>query len=47
MQEVNQLLRQYVQMRKMFKQVGKGGNMQRRMMGTLAGMKGMGGGFAR
>ncbi len=43
-QEVNQLLRQYAQMRKMFKQVGKGGNMQRRMMGTLAGMKGMGGG---
>jgi signal recognition particle subunit SRP54 len=33
-QEVNNLLRQYVQMRKMFKQMGKG-NMMRR----LAGMK--------
>ena len=37
-QEVNQLLRQYVQMRKMFKTVGKGGGMQRRMMGALGGM---------
>ena len=35
MQEVNQLLRQYAQMRKMFKSAGKGGGMQRRMMGAL------------
>ena len=41
-QEVNQLLRQYVQMRKMFKSASKGGGMQRRMMGTLGGMRGMG-----
>jgi len=41
-QEVNQLLRQYVQMRKMFKSVGKGGGMQRRMMGALGGMRGTG-----
>ena len=41
-QEVNQLLRQYVQMRKMFKTVGKGGGMQRRMMGALGGMRGAG-----
>jgi len=41
-QEVNQLLRQYAQMRKMFKNVGKGGMMQRRAMGMLGGMKGMG-----
>ncbi|HEV2463460.1 MAG TPA: signal recognition particle protein [Acidobacteriaceae bacterium] len=40
-QEVNQLLRQYVQMRKMFKGVGKGGMLQRRAMGMLSGMKGM------
>jgi signal recognition particle subunit SRP54 len=40
-QEVNQLLRQYSQMRKMFKDVGKGGGkMQRRLMGTMAGMRG-------
>jgi signal recognition particle subunit SRP54 len=34
-QEVNQLLRQYAQMRKMFKDIGRGGNskMMRRMMG--------------
>src|ERR1700751_938615 len=31
-QEVNQLLRQYAQMRKMFKNVGKGGMLQRRGM---------------
>ena len=42
MQEVNQLLRQYAQMRKMFKSAGKGGGMQRRMMGALGGMRGMG-----
>src|SRR6202453_283372 len=41
-QEVNQLLRQYAQMRKMFKSAGKGGGMQRRMMGALGGMRGMG-----
>src|SRR5271156_6335583 len=41
-QEVNQLLRQYVQMRKMFKSASKGGGMQRRMMGALGGMRGMG-----
>ena len=40
-QEVNQLLRQYAQMRKMFKGVGKGGLLQRRAMGMLGGMKGM------
>jgi signal recognition particle subunit SRP54 len=40
-QEVNQLLRQYAQMRKMFKGVGKGGMLQRRAMGMLSGMKGM------
>jgi signal recognition particle subunit SRP54 len=39
-QEVNQLLRQYAQMRKMFKNVGKGGMMQRRAMGMLSGMRG-------
>lgn len=42
-QEVNQLLRQYIQMRKMFKTVGKGGGgMQRRLMGSLTNMRGMG-----
>lgn len=40
-QEVNQLLRQYAQMRKLFKGVGKGGMLQRRAMGMLGGMKGM------
>jgi signal recognition particle subunit SRP54 len=39
-QEVNQLLRQYAQMRKMFKNVGKGGLLQRRAMGMLSGMRG-------
>jgi signal recognition particle subunit SRP54 len=34
-QDVNNLLRQYAQMKKMFKQIGKGGNLARR----LAGMK--------
>src|ERR1700728_2523038 len=39
--EVNQLLRQYAQMRKMFKGIGKGGGMlQRRAMGMLGGMRG-------
>jgi signal recognition particle subunit SRP54 len=38
-QEVNQLLRQYVQMRKMFKSMGKGGGAQRRLMGSLANMR--------
>jgi signal recognition particle subunit SRP54 len=40
-QQVNQLLRQYAQMRKMFKGVGKGGMLQRRAMGMMTGMKGM------
>jgi len=40
-QEVNQLLKQYAQMRKMFKDMGKGGGaMQRRAMSMLGGMKG-------
>jgi signal recognition particle subunit SRP54 len=39
-QEVNQLLRQYAQMRKMFKGIGKGGLLQRRAMGMLGGMRG-------
>ena len=41
-QEVNQLLRQYAQMRKMFKSAGKPG-MQRKLMGSLHAMRGMGG----
>ena len=41
-QEVNQLLRQYVQMKKMFKSLGKGGGMQRKLMGSLTNMRGMG-----
>ncbi len=41
-QEINQLLRQYVQMKKMFKSVGKGGGIQRRLMGSLTNMRGMG-----
>ncbi len=41
-QEINQLLRQYVQMKKMFKSMGKGGGMQRRLMGSLTNMRGMG-----
>jgi hypothetical protein len=36
-QEVNQLLRQYAQMAKMFKQVGKGGLAKSMMRGGLAG----------
>src|SRR5437868_1736344 len=32
-QEVNQLLRQYAQMKKMFKQMGRGGMLQRKLMG--------------
>lgn len=39
-QEVNHLLRQYAQMRKMFKGIGKGGMLQRRAMGMLGGMRG-------
>jgi signal recognition particle subunit SRP54 len=38
-QEVNQLLRQYIQMRKVFKSMGKGGGMQRRLMGSLTNMR--------
>jgi signal recognition particle subunit SRP54 len=42
-QDVNQLLRQYAQMAKMFKQMGKGGGLARAMMrGGLSGM-GLGG----
>lgn len=41
-QEVNQLLRQYAQMRKMFKGIGKGNLLQRKAMGLMSGMKGMG-----
>ena len=37
-QEVNQLLRQYAQMAKMFKQVGKGGLAKSMMRGGLSGM---------
>jgi signal recognition particle subunit SRP54 len=37
-QDVNQLLRQYAQMAKMFKQVGKGGLAKSMMRGGLAGM---------
>ena len=37
-QEVNQLLRQYAQMAKMFKQVGRGGLAKSMMRGGLAGM---------
>jgi signal recognition particle subunit SRP54 len=39
-QEVNQMLRQYAQMRKMFKSMGKGGAVQRRLMGSLTNMRG-------
>src|SRR5208337_2035942 len=41
-QDVNQLLRQYAQMAKMFKQMGKGGLARNMMRGGLSGM-GMGG----
>jgi signal recognition particle subunit SRP54 len=37
-QDVNQLLRQYAQMAKMFKQMGKGGMMKNMMRGGLSGM---------
>jgi len=36
-QDVNNLLRQYAQMRKMFKMMGKGGNMQQRLMSQMGG----------
>ena len=42
-QAVNQLLRQYAQMSKMFKQFGKGGMMKNMMRGGMAGLAGMGG----
>ncbi len=39
MQDVNNLLRQYAQMRKMFKGIGSGGGkMQRRLMSQMGGM---------
>ena len=42
-QEVNQLLKQYAQMRKMFKGLGSGGGkMQRRLMAQMGNMGGMG-----
>jgi len=41
-QDVNQLLRQYAQMAKMFKQMGKGGMAKQMMRGGLGAM-GMGG----
>ncbi|MDE3149928.1 MAG: signal recognition particle protein, partial [Acidobacteriota bacterium] len=41
-QDVNQLLRQYAQMNKMFKQMGKGGLARQMMRGGMSGM-GMGG----
>jgi signal recognition particle subunit SRP54 len=41
-QDVNQLLRQYTQMSKMFKQFGKGGLARNMMRGGLSGM-GLGG----
>jgi signal recognition particle subunit SRP54 len=41
-QDVNNLLRQYAQMAKMFKQMGKGGMMKNMMRGGLGAM-GMGG----
>ncbi|MEK6397794.1 MAG: signal recognition particle protein, partial [Terriglobus sp.] len=44
-QEVNQLLKQYGQMRKMFKGLGSGGGkMQRRLMSQMGQMGRMGGG---
>ena len=42
-QDVNQLLRQYAQMSKMFKQFGKGGLAKTMMRGGMAGLAGMGG----
>ncbi len=36
-QDVNNLLRQYAQMRKMFKTMGKGGNIQQRLMSQMGG----------
>jgi signal recognition particle subunit SRP54 len=38
-QQVNQILRQYAQMRKMFKTVGKGGNLQRKLMSQMSGQQ--------
>jgi signal recognition particle subunit SRP54 len=47
-QEVNQLLKQYGQMRKMFKGLGSGGGkMQRRLMSQMGQMGRGGGGFGR
>ena len=42
MQDVNQLLRQYAQMSKMFKQMGKGGLAKQMMRGGM-GSLGLGG----
>jgi signal recognition particle subunit SRP54 len=41
-QDVNQLLRQYSQMSKMFKQFGKGGMMKNMMRGGMGALSGMG-----
>jgi len=41
-QDVNQLLRQYAQMSKMFKQFGKGGMMKNMMRGGMGALSGMG-----
>ena len=38
MQDVNQLLRQYAQMSKVFKQMGKGGLARNMMRGGLSGL---------
>ena len=47
-QDVNQLLKQYGQMRKMFKGLGSGGGkMQRRLMSQMGNMTRGGGGFGR
>jgi signal recognition particle subunit SRP54 len=42
-QDVNQLLRQYAQMSKMFKQFGKGGMAKQMMRGGMGALSGMGG----
>jgi signal recognition particle subunit SRP54 len=39
-QDVNQLLRQYAQMAKMFKQMGKGGLAKQMMRGGMSGLMG-------
>jgi signal recognition particle subunit SRP54 len=41
-QEVNQLLKQYAQMRKLFKTAGKGGMMQKNLLRGMGGLRGLG-----